>query len=105
MAGIDNVVAPSTDLVGSIEFAARLSPDPADELRQGHFSVLRRAMTAAGGSEVKSLGHALIVVFPPASAALACAVATQQRIDKDNRTAGRDLGLGRTLGRRSNSGR
>ena len=80
-----------TDLVGSTELTAALTPDAADELRRAHFSALRQAITASGGTEVKSLGDGLMVVFPIASAALSCAVAMQQAVDRDNRNAIRVL--------------
>jgi class 3 adenylate cyclase len=51
----ENVAVLFTDMVGSTALASGLSPDAADELRRGHFSVLRRAVAEAGGSEVKNL--------------------------------------------------
>lgn len=45
-----------TDLVGSTEVLDRLGDDAAEELRRTHFSLLRRAVTETGGTEVKSLG-------------------------------------------------
>jgi class 3 adenylate cyclase len=82
-----------TDLVGSTELAWALTPEAGDELRRAHFSLLRQAIAAAGGTEVKNLGDGLMVVFPAASAALSCAVAMQQAVDRDNRRAPRPLGL------------
>ena len=32
-----------TDMVGSTELSQRLSPEAADEVRRGHFSILRQA--------------------------------------------------------------
>jgi class 3 adenylate cyclase/tetratricopeptide (TPR) repeat protein len=89
----ENVAILFTDLVGSTELTAALTPDAADELRRAHFSALRQAITASGGTEVKSLGDGLMVVFPIASAALSCAVAMQQAVDRDNRNAIRVLQL------------
>ncbi len=82
-----------TDLVGSTELASTLSPESADELRRKHFSALRQAIATSGGSEVKNLGDGLMVVFASASAALGCAVAMQQAVDRDNAEAPRPLGL------------
>ena len=65
-----------TDLVGSTETAARLGDDRADQLRQDHFALLREAIAATGGTEVKNLGDGLMVVFGAASDAVACAVAS-----------------------------
>ena len=82
-----------TDLVGSTELATSLPPDVADEVRRRHFSVLRQVIAVSGGTEVKNLGDGLMVMFPLASAALACAVGMQQAVDQDNAAADRPLGL------------
>ena len=81
----ENVAILFTDIVGSTELSQRLSPEAADEVRRGHFSILRQAITESGGTEVKNLGDGLMVVFVSASAALACAVAMQQGVERDNR--------------------
>ena len=82
-----------TDVVGSTELSQRLSPEAADEVRRGHFSILRQAIAEAGGTEVKNLGDGLMVVFASASAALACAVAMQQGVERDNRDREHSVGL------------
>ena len=82
-----------TDIVGSTELLSSLSAETADEVRRGHFSLLRRAVADAGGTEVKNLGDGLMVVFGSASAALSCAVAMQQGVERDNRDRERAVGL------------
>jgi len=82
-----------TDLVGSTELTSALTLEAATELRRKHFSMLRQAIAASGGTEVKNLGDGVMVVFPVASAALSCAVAMQQAIHRDNARAERPLGL------------
>jgi class 3 adenylate cyclase/tetratricopeptide (TPR) repeat protein len=82
-----------TDQVGSTELSQRLSAEAADEVRRGHFSVLRQAIAEAGGTEVKNLGDGLMVVFTSASAALACGVAMQQGVERDNRDREHSVGL------------
>ena len=82
-----------TDQVGSTELSQRLSVDSADEVRRGHFSILRQAIAEAGGTEVKNLGDGLMVAFGSASAALACAVAMQQGVERDNREREHSVGL------------
>jgi class 3 adenylate cyclase/AcrR family transcriptional regulator len=89
----ENVTVVFTDLVGSTELASSLTPDAGDEVRRRHFSALRQAIAATGGTEVKNLGDGLMVVFPVASAALGCAVAMQQAVHRDNGEAERPLGL------------
>ena len=89
----ENVAILFTDVVGSTELSQRLSSEAADEVRRGHFSILRQAMAEAGGTEVKNLGDGLMVVFGSASAALACAVAMQQGVERDNRDREHTVGL------------
>src|SRR3954467_670584 len=82
-----------TDLVDSTATAARLGPEAAEELRQTHFRLLRGAVSASGGVEVKNLGDGLMVMFSSPSRALACAVGMQQAIHHHNRSAGEPLGV------------
>ena len=82
-----------TDLVDSTATAARLGPSAAEELRQTHFRLLRGAVAASGGTEVKNLGDGLMVMFPSPSRALACAVGMQQAIEHHNRSAEQRLGV------------
>ena len=82
-----------TDIVGSTELSQRLSAEAADEVRRGHFSLLRQAITESGGTEVKNLGDGMMVVFRAASAALGCAVAMQQGVEQDNRGSESPVGL------------
>ena len=93
MAPTENVAVLFTDLVGSTQLASALTLEAGGELRRKHFSMLRQAIAASGGTEVKNLGDGLMVVFPVASAALSCAVAMQQAVDRDNATAERPLDL------------
>ncbi len=90
---IENVTVLFTDLVGSTEIASALTPEAADALWLRHLSTLRDAVDSCGGTEVKSTGDGLMVVFHAASAALACAVAMQQAVARDNLTAEQPLGL------------
>jgi class 3 adenylate cyclase/tetratricopeptide (TPR) repeat protein len=90
---MENVAILFTDIVGSTELSQRLSADGADEVRRIHFSILRRAVTQAGGAEVKTTGDGLMVVFGSASAALGCAVAMQQGVERNNRGSEHSVGL------------
>src|SRR5207302_5517867 len=74
-----------TDVVGSTEILGRLGDEGAEEVRRRHVDVLRAAVAAEGGSEVKNLGDGLMVAFASPLAALRCAVAIQQGIDRDHR--------------------
>lgn len=73
-----------TDLVGSTELLQRLGDDAAEELRLVHFSLVRRALTAAGGNEVKTLGDGLMAVFTSPVQAARGAVEVQRAIDGHN---------------------
>ena len=55
--------------------------------------MLRRAIAASGGTEVKNLGDGLMVAFASSSAALACAVGMQQAVERANRESEAQLGL------------
>src|SRR5437588_8355606 len=82
-----------TDLVGSTELLAHLGDDDAEALRRTHFRLLRQAVTAHGGEEVKNLGDGLMVAFPSAVGALQCAVAMQQAVARHNRSADQPLAV------------
>jgi class 3 adenylate cyclase/tetratricopeptide (TPR) repeat protein len=100
----ENVAILFTDIVGSTELSQRVSAEVADEVRRGHFSILRQAIAETGGTEVKNLGDGLMVVFGSASAALGCAVAMQQGVDQENRSGAEAVGLrvGLSVGEASN---
>lgn len=82
-----------TDMVGSTALASSLDPEAADLLRQNHFSLLRQALAASDGTEVKNLGDGLMAVFSSPSAAVSCAVGMQQVVEQDNRRSDNPLGL------------
>ena len=81
----ENLTILFSDVVGSTRLSHLQSPDDADELRRQHFALLRKAVTEAGGTEVKNLGDGVMVIFSSASSALGCAVAMQQVVEYDNR--------------------
>jgi class 3 adenylate cyclase/tetratricopeptide (TPR) repeat protein len=82
-----------TDLVDSTAIAVRLGPEAAEALRQTHFRLLRGAVSASGGVEVKNLGDGLMVMYSSPSRALAGTVGMQQAIDRHNRSAEQLLGV------------
>ncbi len=89
----ENVAVLFSDMTGSTALASRLAPGAADEVRRGHFSILRQAVAEVGGHEVKNPGDGLMVVFTTASAAMSCAVAMQQGVARANRGEGQHVGL------------
>jgi class 3 adenylate cyclase/WD40 repeat protein len=73
------------DMVGSTELLNRLGMSASEELRRRFNGVLREAVRATGGEEVKTLGDGLMVVFlQSARDAVECAVAMQRGIDRLN---------------------
>ena len=83
-----------TDLVGSASLTSRLGDEAADVVRRMHFSLLRDAVAATGGREVKNLGDGLMVTFSDAADALDCAAAMQQATHRHNTRPGAEpLGL------------
>jgi class 3 adenylate cyclase len=85
-----------SDLVGSTELAVGLGADEAEALRKLHFRLLRDAISAHGGREVKNLGDGVMATFPGAGAALDAAVAIQRSVHRHNRT--RDVQLSLRVG-------
>jgi class 3 adenylate cyclase len=77
-----------TDLVSSTELLQRLGDETADRVRRAHFRVVRAAVAARGGHEVKTMGDGLMVVFQSASDAVAGAIAVQQGIHAHNQREG-----------------
>lgn len=75
------------DLVGSTRLAAAVGPVRADALREEYFALLRDAIDASGGREFKNTGDGLFVAFSSASAAVSCAVLTQQLFERRYRGA------------------
>ncbi len=93
MESSENITVLFTDIVGSTELLTSVDPAVAFEQRRAHMSLLRRAVASSGGTEVKSLGDGLMVVFRTASAGLACAVEMQQLAEFDGRDSGTAMGL------------
>ena len=75
------------DLVGSTQLAAAVGPVRADELREEFFALLREAIATSRGREFKNTGDGLFVAFSSASAAVGCAVLTQQMLERRYRAA------------------
>jgi class 3 adenylate cyclase/tetratricopeptide (TPR) repeat protein len=87
-----------TDLVGSTELIDRLGDAAAEDVRRTHFGLLRDAVRAHGGEEVKNLGDGLMVVFGSAVEAVACAADMQRAVDRHNRRPATRHRLGVRIG-------
>jgi predicted ATPase/class 3 adenylate cyclase/DNA-binding SARP family transcriptional activator len=79
-AAISTIAVLCTDLVDSTRLLADLGEAAFDDVRRRHFEVLRRALDACGGQEIKTLGDGILAVFTSAADALSCAVAMQQAL-------------------------
>lgn len=80
------------DLVGSTELLEQLGDEEADVVRRDFFRILRSAIAAQGGREVKSLGDGLMATFESAFDAVNCAVRIQRALsDPTHHIAPRQL--------------
>ncbi|MFM7061622.1 MAG: ATP-binding protein [Actinomycetes bacterium] len=73
-----------TDLVGSTALTTRVGAEEIDRLRREHFALLRAAIEAAGGREVKNTGDGIMAAFGGVGAALDASVAMQQACARRN---------------------
>ncbi|HJQ43232.1 MAG TPA: AAA family ATPase [Jatrophihabitantaceae bacterium] len=85
-----------TDVVGSTGLLDRLGA-AGEELMRRHFGMLRSAVAAHEGREVKNLGDGLMVVFSNPASGAACAAAMQRAIARHNQ-AEPNLTLGVRIG-------
>lgn len=75
-----------TDLAGSTALYERVGDARAFRLVGDHFTILRTAIEAAGGTLIKTIGDAVMAGFPDGHSALAAALAIQRDVrDFDTR--------------------
>ena len=74
-----------TDIEGSTALTQRLGDAKAQELVRAHNVIVRDALRAHGGSEIKHTGDGIMASFPSASSALECAVAIQRAVEARNK--------------------
>ncbi len=75
-----------TDVEGSTALTERLGDARARELLREHEGIVREALKAHGGSEVKTMGDGFMTSFSSATRALECAIAIQIAFDERNRS-------------------
>ena len=75
-----------TDMEGSTALTQRLGDAKAQEILREHNTVIRDALKAHGGSEIKHTGDGIMASFGSASRALKCAVAIQQAFAPPDRS-------------------
>jgi class 3 adenylate cyclase len=76
-----------TDVEGSTAFTQRLGDAKARELLREHERIVREALKAHGGSEVKTMGDGFMASFSSATKALECAIAMQRAFAEQNESA------------------
>ena len=90
----DKAVSPSglvtilfTDVEGSTALTQRLGDAKARELLREHERMVREALKAHGGFEVKTMGDGFMASFSSATKALECAIAVQRAFEEHNESA------------------
>jgi len=69
-----------TDIEGSVALTRRLGDDRAHEVLRRHNAIIRAALAAHGGSEIKHTGDGFLATFSSASVAVRCAQAIQRAL-------------------------
>jgi class 3 adenylate cyclase/pimeloyl-ACP methyl ester carboxylesterase len=80
-----------TDMEGSTNLTQRLGDAAAQELLRTHNAIIRDALRAHRGAEIKHTGDGVMASFSTASKALECAVAIQQAFRERNAAVGAAL--------------
>ncbi len=76
-----------TDVEGSTALTQRLGDAKARDLLREHERLVREALKAHGGSEVKTMGDGFMASFSSATKALECAIAMQRAFSEHNESA------------------
>jgi class 3 adenylate cyclase len=73
-----------TDIEDSTSLTQRLGDARARELLRAHERIVREALRAHGGAEVKTMGDAFMAAFGSATRAVECAIAVQAALSRHN---------------------
>ena len=76
-----------TDVEGSTALTERLGDAKAREVLRAHERIVREALRAHGGAEVKAMGDGFMASFSSATGALECAIAMQRAFAAHNESA------------------
>ena len=76
-----------TDVEGSTALTQRLGDAKARDLLREHERMVREALKAHGGSEVKTMGDGFMASFSSATKALECSIAMQRAFSEHNKAA------------------
>ena len=80
-----------TDMEGSTSLTQRLGDAKAQEVLRTHNAIVRDALKAHSGSEIKHTGDGIMASFASASRALQCAIAIQRAFAEHNESAGEPI--------------
>jgi class 3 adenylate cyclase len=80
-----------TDVEGSTSLTQRVGDDGARALLREHERIIRKALGAHGGREVKAMGDAFLASFTSTTRALECAIAIQRAFADYNESAGEPI--------------
>jgi class 3 adenylate cyclase len=80
-----------TDMEGSTTLTQRLGDAKAQEVLRTHNTIVRDALKAHNGSEIKHTGDGIMASFASASRALECAIAMQTAFAEHNESAGEPI--------------
>jgi len=80
-----------TDVEGSTALTQRLGDARAREVLREHERIVREALQAHGGAEVKAMGDGFMVSFSSATGALECAIAMQRAFAEHSESAGEPI--------------
>ena len=80
-----------TDVEGSTVLTQRLGDAKAQEVLRTHNTIVRDALKAHNGSEIKHTGDGIMASFASASRALECAIAMQTAFAEHNESAGEPI--------------
>lgn len=95
---VERVVVLFTDLVGSTAMYRRLGDARAFRYVWSHFDALKPVIAEHGGALVKTIGDAVMAVFPEPASALEAAAAFHAVLDAHDREAGFDPPVGLKVG-------
>jgi class 3 adenylate cyclase len=76
-----------TDIVDSTGMTVRLGDTRSVEMVRTHDSIVRRALSAASGREIKHTGDGIMASFRDATAAVTCACSIQRSFESFNRNS------------------
>ncbi len=80
-----------TDVEGSTALTQRLGDAKARDILREHERMVREALKAHSGSEVKTMGDGFMASFSSATKALECAIAMQRAFAEHNESAGEPI--------------